>query len=333
MDWLSSRVDRGGAGEAWHSARRRALACVMTVLLAGWLLGAARPAHAAATNISGLVTDSITGRPVAGAQVTVSNGQTTLGVVSAEADGVFQLFVNVGAGTAPQALNLAVSQPGYGTVVRSVVVTAGRADQMSYRISLPRNEVRNCNPYWARTVVVGYVRPPAAGGGLDLSQRVSEVLQYDLLTEVQKTHLATAQQPIVMACPEAQPRTLIEQADWARALNVDAFVVGMAEPVSQRYRVDLQVSGRYAGAVLPTQASTPPMNLDRPASADLGRAALEPIMIALLNAYLKEGRYAECVEFSMAAEHALGKLAALTELRKACQAKLPNKGLLGGGGQ
>ena len=332
MDWSLSRVDRGRSGKQRRAAVDPAACALACMLLAAAMLFTASAAHAA-TNVSGVASDSITGQPVAGAQVTVRSGQTSLGTTTTESDGVFQLFVNVPASTAPQVLNLSVSQPGYATVVRNVVVTAGRADQLSYRLPLLRNEARNCNPAWARTVVVGHVRPPASATvDLALSQRVTEVLQYDLLTEVQKTHLPAAQQPIVMACPDAQPRTLGEYADWARALKVDAFVVGTAQPVNQRFRVDLQVSGRYTGSLLPTSALTPPMNLDLPSSADLGRAALEPIMIALLKAYQSEGRYAECVEFSVAAEHALGRLAALSELRKTCQSRLPNKGLLTGGG-
>ena len=112
---------------------------------------------------------------------------------------------------------------------------------------------------------------------------------------------------------------------------MDAFVVGAAQPVKQRFRVDLQVSGRYTDAVLPTLASTPPLDLDQPASADLGHAALEPIMLAVLKAYQSEGHYADCVTFSAAAEHALGRMAAVSELRAACQANLPNRGLLTGG--
>jgi hypothetical protein len=332
MDWSLSRVNRGRSGKqgqvpiyigGWYIAR--------IMLAAAMLLTAS--AVRAATNVSGVARDSITGQPVAGAQVMISNGQVTLGTATTESDGVFQLFVNVPTSIAPQMLNLSVSQPGYAPLVRNVVVTAGRADQLSYKLSLPRNEARNCNPAWARTVVVGHVRPPASATvDLALSQRISEVLQYDLLTEVQKTHLPAAQQPMVMACPDAQPRTLGEYADWARALKVDAFVVGAAQPVNQRFRVDLQVSGRYTGSILPISALTPPMNLDLPSSADLGRAALEPIMIALLKAYQSEGRYAECVEFSVAAEHALGRVAALSELRTACQSRLLNRGLLTGGG-
>jgi hypothetical protein len=160
------------------------------------------------------------------------------------------------------------------------------------------------------------------------------VLEYYLLTEVQRIHLPPAQQPSVLACPKALPRTLKEHSDWARALKTDAFVVGAAEPVSNKFKVDMQVTARYAdSAKLPTLVSTPAMNLDLPSSAELGRAALEPIMVALLEAYFMESRYTECVEFSLAAEHALGKLSALTGLRKSCKEKLPNRGLLTGGGQ
>ena len=332
MDWSLSRIDRCGRDGEWRAFRPLFSRRVAMTLLAALALDTPLTARAA-TNISGVVTDSISGMPVVGAQVTVNSGPTALGAATSEADGVFQLFVNVPASTMPQTLNLTASQVGYTPLVRSVVVTAGRADQLSYRLSLLRNEARNCNPTWSRTVVVGHVRQPASATvDLALSQRISEVLQYDLLTEVQKSHLPAAQQPMVMACPDAQPRTLGENSDWARALKVDAFVVGAAQPVNQRFRVDLQVSGRYTGSGLPTSALTPAMNLDLPSSADLGRAALEPIMIALLKAYQAEGRNAECVEFSVAAEHALGRVAALVELRKACQSRLLNKGLLSGGG-
>jgi len=286
----------------------------------------------AATNISGVVTDSITGQPVAGAQVTLSIAANALGARTTESDGVFQLLVNVPAGPAPQILSLQVAQPGYVNATRNVVVSAGQADQLSYKVALARVEARNCAPNWERTVVVGFVRQPAAAAGdLALSRRVGEVLQYDLLSEIQKTRLPPARQPIVLACPDAQPRSLGEHADWARALKADAFVVGMAESVNKRFKVDLQVTGRYADSPLPSLASTPAMNLDLPPSADLGRAALAPIMLALLKAYQKDGRYAECVEFSVAAENALGKQAELTELRKACQSRLPNKALQSGG--
>lgn len=288
-------------------------------------------AHAA-TNVSGVATDFINNQPLAGALVTVSSGQTPLGTATTDGDGVFQLFVNIPVSSASQTLSLSVSLPGYATVARNVIVTSGRTDQLSYRVPLVRNEALNCHPSWTRTIVVGHVRPPtSATTDMALSQRVSEVLQYDLLTEVQKTHLPTQQQPVVVACPDAQPRALGEFADWAKALKVDAFVAGAAQPVNHRFRVDLHISSRYGASPIPSAVQTPPMNLDLPSSADLGRAALEPIMISLLKAYLAVGNYADCVEFSMAAEHAVGKTKALTDLRAACQAKLPNRGLLSGG--
>jgi hypothetical protein len=310
------------------------LVAVFAVIPGITVLGLSLAAQAA-TNISGMVTDSITGLAVAGARVTLSSGQTSLSVGTAASDGVFQMFVDLPVKPVPKTYTLEVSQQGYATQPRNVVVTSGQADQLSYKVALPRNEAIGCVPDPGRTVVIGHVRPPAsATHDLDLSRRVRTVLEYDLLTEVQKTHLPPAQQPAVFSCPNALPRTMKEHSDWARALKADAFVVGEAAPVNGNFKVDMQVSARYAeSASLPTLATTPEMNLDLPSSADLGRAALEPIMIALLRAYLKEGRYAECVEFSMAAESALGQSTVLGELRKSCQLKLPNKGLLSGGGQ
>lgn len=338
MGWSLIRFepDRSGWREAWlHAACVRPGLPAVIAMTLGIVVWGLSLAAQAATNISGVVTDSITGQAVGGARVALISGQTPLSVGTTEPDGVFQMFVNLPVKPAPQTYTLEVSQPGYALQPRNVVVTSGQADQLSYKVSLSRNEAVGCVPEPGRSVVIGHVRAPAsATHDLDLSRRVRAVLEYDLLTEIQKTHLPPAQQPSVFACPNALPRTLKEHSDWARALKADAFVVGEAAPVNNKFKVDMQVSARYAdSASLPTLASTPEMNLDLPSSADLGHAALEPIMIALLRAYLKEGRYAECVEFSMAAESALGKSTVLIELRKSCQAKLPNKGLLTGGGQ
>lgn len=337
MGWLLNRFNQGKAGGCKGKPRvaqtSMPLASLREMTL-GIVLNLSVAAQAA-TNISGVVTDSITGQPIAGARVTLSGGQLSPSVGITESDGVFQLFANLPVRPAPQTYTLEVLHTGYGTQPRSVVVTSGKADQPSYKISLPRTAALGCIPASQRTVVIGHVRAPAsATHDLALSQRVREVLEYDLLTEIQKTHLPSAQQPTVLACPNAQPRTLKEHSDWARALKADAFVVGAAEPVHAKFKVDMQVTARYADAPgLPILASTTAMNLDSPSSTDLGRAALEPIMIALLRAYTREGRYAECVEFSTAAESALGKSTVLSGLRKACQVKLPNKGLLSGGGQ
>lgn len=334
MSWSLIRVD--WLYKRWLHAARISLGrpAIIAMTLATMVFGISLEAHAE-TNISGNVTDSITGKPVAGARVTLSSGQTPLGASTSEPDGIFQLFVNLPVKPTPQTYTLEVSQTGYGAQTRNVAITSGQADQLSYKISLLRNEAIGCTPEPGRTVVIGHVRAPAsATHDLTLSERVRSVLEHDLLTEIQKTHLPPTQQPSVLACPNALPRTLKEHSDWARALKTDAFVVGEAEPVSSKFKVDMQITARYAdSASLPTLVSTPAMNLNLPSSADLGRAALEPIMIALTRAYLNEAYYAECVEFTMAAEHALGNVPVLIELRKSCQIKLPNRGLLTGGGQ
>jgi len=285
------------------------------------------------TNVSGKVLDAITGQVLAGVQVGVSRGATVLATGVTGSDGVFQLFVAIPVQPQPQMLGLTTAKEGYGATAQQVIVTAGRASQLSYRLTLLRNEAQDCAPAWARTVVVGHVRQPiAAVGDLALSQRIGEVLQYDLLAEVQKTHLPPEQQPMVLSCPKAQPRTLAEHGDWAKALKADAFLVGSAEPVKQQFRVDLQVTSQYGEPGLPLPASTPPLNLDRPESADLGRAALSPIMQALLKAYLKDGRFAECVEFATAAQRVLGMKPEINKLYQDCRARLPNQGLIVGGG-
>ena len=305
-------------------------------LLAAWIGVSLLPGLSgqalAETNVSGKVQDFITGQPVAGAQVNVIRAGTVLASGATGTDGVFQLLVDVPVRAEPLALNLSASKTGFEAASQQVTVTAGQASQLSFRISLLRSEARDCNPVWARTIIVGHVRPPvSATGELALTQRISEVLQYDLLAEVQRTRLPASHQPVVLPCPDARPKTLAENAYWAKALKADAFLVGTAEPVDGKFRVDLQVSALDEAPAMPVRASTPPLNLNRPESADLGAAALEPVVFALLKAYQKEKRYAECVEFAMAAQRLLGANPRLISQRQACQAGLPNNGLVGGG--
>lgn len=318
----------------WYRSSVRLASWFLVIALSGLLLlvsGVTR----AGTNMSGLVNDFITEQPVAGAQVSVSRAGTVIASGNTATDGTFQLLVDVPIQSEPVGLGLVVAKAGFETESQQVIVTAGRASQLSYSFDLLRTEARDCTPNWARTVVVGHVRPPvSAAANLALSQRIGEVLQYDLLAEVQKTQLPQAQQPMVLSCPEARPKNLAEQADWVKALKTDVFLVGSAEPVSNKFRVDLQVSAQYQELAFPTLTSTPPLNLDRPESAGLGSAALEPIMLALLKAYHKEGRYIECVEFAAAAQRVLGEEhGLLREELQACQARLPNVGLVNGGGQ
>lgn len=302
--------------------------------VAAVLAVAASGCAAAAANVSGAVVDSITGQPLAGVQVQVKRGEAVLASVTTEADGAFQMLVDVPTRPEPQPLGLTASREGYRPHGQQVTVTAGRPDQLSYRLILPRNESADCVPSWPRTVVVGHVRPPAsAARELALSQRIGEVLESDLLAEMQKVRVAPEQQPVVLPCPRAEPRNRQEHGQWARALKADAFVAGAAEPVDQRFRVDLQVSAGHGETALPVSATTPPINLDRPQSADLGRAALAPIVRALLLAYQADGRFAECVEFAGAAQRVAGADAEVARIRSACQAKLPNRGLLPDGGR
>ncbi len=317
----------------WYRSSVRLASWFLVIALSGLLLlvsGVAR----AATNISGLVNDFITEKPVPGIQVSVSRAGTVIASGNTATDGTFQLLVDVPVQSEPVRLGLVVTKAGFETESRQVIVTAGRANQLSYRFNLLPTEAINCTPNWARTVVVGHVRPPvSAAANLKLSQRIREVLEYNLLTEAQKTQLPSAQLPMVLSCPEARPRNLMEQPYWVKALKTDVFLVGSAEPVGNKFRVDLQISALYQELALPTSTSTPLLNLDRPASASLGAAALEPIMLALLKAYRKEDRHIECVEFAAAALRVLGNKSSLLSELQACQARLPNAGLVNGGGQ
>lgn len=314
----------------WSSRANPSLSWPLPWLAALWFL--ASPPAAADTSVAGSIEDAVTGSAVAAAGVTVHKGGEAIGVTTSAADGSFRVLVSVPARPEPQNLKLIVRREGYAEAARDVVVVSGRTDAASYKVMLQRKEVADCRQAREHGVAVGYFRPPAAAGDLDLPDRIRDALSYDLLTRIQQSSLRPESQPFIWSCPGAKPQVDRDYAGWARALNADAFLAGYVAPAGQRFKVEMLVADRFTATGMPTRTTSKDVDLDDPAAARMDASAHTAILAALLAGYQRSGKYAECVEVSVAAERILGRLpASFAQVRQQCQAQLPNRRLLPGG--
>jgi len=282
---------------------------------------------------SGSVADATTAAPLAGAEVSIRRGSEVLASDRSDADGRFRLSFDVG--PRPEALNLKlfVKHRGFEEASKDVVVASGKPDSSSYRFDLLPEAVSPCRRHRGHAVVVGYFRPPtSATGDLDLSSRIRDALNPNLLTEIQKLRLRPDAQPIVIACGQARPQATSDYPTLAKALRADAFLSGYVSPSGSKFKVQMNVADRFDVLVPPPQISNPDVDLDDPQAARLALEAQKAILIALVTGYRSGEEYAECIEVTVAAERILGTLPPeIDQERQKCQKALPNHGLLAGG--
>ena len=284
------------------------------------------------TIVLGSVVDVSTQAPIGGATVSIRAGSDVVGTVLSGADGRFRLPFDVGVRPEAKNLSLSVERAGYSGESRTVVVASGRASEPSYRVELLPENLVPCRRPQNRAIVVGYFRPPASGDAVDFASRVADALSYDLLTRVQRAGLRPAEQPNILACADAKPRTLADYGNFAKALLADAFLAGYVTKSGERFKVEMSVEDGFGVFGSPRRISNRDVNLDDPAAARLDTEAHGAILTALIAGYETAGKAAECVELCAAAERMLGTLPpAIADLRKKCRGALPNSGLLPGG--
>lgn len=304
------------------------------ILLALWLLPAGAGGNAAAaTVVAGLVNDGFSGAALAGAEIKIWDGARTLGQSTSDAAGQFRVVFDLEQPSAVKNLKMDVQLAGYTPVSKDVVVSSGRTDQNSYRISLIAADVSACHRNGTHVVVVGYFRPPTgANADLQLADRIKDSLDYDVLARFQKLKIGPQSQPIFLACEKIEPKADVDYGNYARVLSADAFLSGYVAPAGtagiQKVKVDMLIGDRFGLLVPPAHATTMNVDLDDPATTRLQAAAQAAIFTALIISYERAAQLSECVEAANAAEQAIGKLPVLlSEARTRCAHALPNVGL------
>jgi hypothetical protein len=300
------------------------------------VLGAlADPLSAVAeTIVAGTARDVTTDAPVSGAHVTIRHGSEILGSAVTGTGGVFQLPFDIAVRSEAQNLKLFVSFDGYVDASQDVTITSGRPNAASYRFDLVPRSVADCIRSRDHMVVVGYFRPSTSGSGdPDLAARIADALSYDLLVRMQQGRLVGDALPIVVACGKARPQAIGDYTNFAKVLHADAFLGGYVDDSGpRRVKVQMSVADRFEMLVPPLRASSKDVNLEDPAVARLDPSAHAAILTALVTGYERAGKFAECIEFTVAAARIVGSLpAALADARRRCEQALPNRGLLSGG--
>jgi len=304
------------------------------VLATGLLLACAAGRAAASTVVAGVVNDGFSGAAAAGAAITIVDGARTLGQSTSDATGQFRVVFDLQGQAAVRNLKMNVQLGGYTPVSKDVVISSGRTDQESYRISLISADVAACHRNGPHLVVVGYFRPPAGmSGDLQLADRIKDSLDYDVLARFQKLKIGPQSQPIFLACEKIKPEALVDYGNYAKILSADAFLSGYVAPAGiagmQKVKVDVLIGDRFGLLVPPAHAITLNVDLDDPATTRLQEAAQAAIFTALIISYERAAQPSECVEAANAAEQAIGKLPTLaSEARKRCANALPNAGLV-----
>ena len=319
------------AGRRWPRILLLALVVSVAGLVAYRLFG-----MNAQTSISGRVTDAITGAAVARAHITVDTATgERLNESWSDERGTFQLRVDVSPRRAPVQLSMKITHNQFIALRRTIEVGGDAAKPLTYSLQLTRAEANACPPdrVRPRSVVVGRIRRPIKlENDIDLSERLRTIIEFNLKTAAQKDRL----RPLfaVLACPEAESRTIDEHPAWPEALEVDAFMTGWSEMSDGLVVVKLLMSARYDQAKRrPRPISTRALDVDKLESAQLGAPALGPILLALARAYQANETPSDCVSFTGAAQRLLEgpprTIAAIQAIRRKCQRRLPHQALLG----
>ena len=289
--------------------------------------------------MAGAVTDAVTLAPISGANLQVEADGQLLGRATSDDAGQFRVVIAVANQPAAQNFKLTVQRANYIQSAADVIVTSGRTDRDSYRIALVRTEVADCRRQRGRTVVVGYFRSPAgAPAQLELAARIKETLDYDVLARFQKAKFGVDSQPVFVACEQIKPQAMADYTNLAKVLKADAFLSGYVVSAgvagSPKVRVEMSIGDQFDLLVPPTHATTPNIDLDDPASAQLQVTAQTAIFTALIAGYEKSGKANECVQAANVAEQAIGSLPPmLAQTRKRCEQATPNAGLTRGSPQ
>ena len=313
---------------------RLLLASVFAPLVVVALITMAGPSALAETIVAGTVRDATTDAPVTGARVTVRRGSEILGATVTGAAGAFQLPFEIVARPEAQNLKLFVGVDEYVDASQDVTITYGRPNAVAYHFDLVPRSVADCIRSRDHAVVVGYFRPATASAvDPDLSSRVADALNYDLLVRMQQARLARDALPIIIACGRARPRADDDYTKFAKVLHADAFLGGYVDHSGpRRVKVQMSVADRFGLLDPPRRAASKDVNLDDPAVARLDPSAHAAILTALITGYERAGKFAECIEFTVAAARIVGLLPpALADARRRCEQALPNRGLLPGG--
>ena len=280
-------------------------------------------------SVRGQVIDSITENPVPDAHISLYDGTQVLAKTNSDYDGNYSLVIDVEEKLEKKPLKLVIEDIEFVKFSQNIEIVSGRATKPFYRVSLLPKELAKCRKPKGHCVIVGYFNAPLSASYSNLSIRIAYALTYNLLTLLQKYHIDPVLQPTFLACDEAKPRAIDLGENFARVLKADAFLFGDVQQAMPGYDIRTYVSEPYDIFSIPPSSTNPKVNLEDSGAAELNKATHAAILTAIAGGYEREGRFAEGIETTIAAERILGRLTTeAKEIRERCKRNIPHHKLL-----
>lgn len=310
-------------------APRSAWRFLSILVVACWWL----PEAAAADSIlAGTVTDAVTRRPVAGAEVRIEYAGLILGAGTTDIDGLYSVPFTVPASApAVVAMILSAHSGSHDTGRSSFQVSGGAPVGDAHDIALFPAGVAACRSQTGHSVIVGHFLPPVGSSFPDLSTRVARSLDFALTTRLQTAHLDPGLQPSFEPCDAAKPRTAKFAASYAKALRADAFVLGDIAETPPHFEVRTYVSDAHDLLSAPAIATSRSVDLANPSGAEMAGDTHAAVLASVAAGLARKGDCVTAITVLAVAEQLVDMVPAyVTALRRDCEAAVPNAGLLGG---
>lgn len=282
---------------------------------------AAAPAASLDVIVVGELSDATTGQPIVGAPTEVRFGDATVGSALSDERGRFRIPATLPGSSNLYVAQLAVAHPDYAAKTVEFQVVNKEPARDSYALELFPRRLTPCLPERdaAHLVVVGHFRSPLGEDIADLSERLAEAMQFDLLNQLQRVRLATPLQPVFAPCTDARPRQLTHGKTLARALRADALVHGNVSREEDRFHVSTHVSDAYADAPTPATATSRDVDLANPAIASMNPETHVAVLAAVAAGFLDDRDCGSALAVASAAERLAGQPPAFAaEVRRRC---------------
>lgn len=280
----------------------------------------------AATIISGKVVDQTTGSVVPGASVRLSSGGENLGEGATKANGQFAITFESDSPSAIRNLSLMVEHPEFDPGSEQVRVDRGKPDKLSYDVQLIPLGLGRCR-LSVRGVSVGYFEDEK------FAEAVTTTLTYSLRPQIQMVSSLKTFEPDIKTCANAKPRSPMAYGGYAQVLGADVLLGGrvILQGGLQRADVKIFVGDRYGLFKLPRMIENKNVNIEEAESSQLNAHTNGAILMAIAKGLELDKKYQQCVDLLGVAERMAPIIVIEAKpIREACEAGLPNRGLLRG---
>lgn len=251
-------------------------------------------AAAQQTILSGNVIDEVTGQPIVGAEVTVLRDTETLGSGPTDPNGRYNLSFRVDSSSGAN-LALRVDRPGYSPRQLGFQLVDGQPFDAPGEIGMLAEALSPCRSNLRHTIIIGNFRSPVGEELQELTERITDALQFDLIIRLQQNRLDPALQPVFAPCSGARPAVLQHSKRLVRALHADSLVYGDVTSTAAPFTVKTLITDAYDLFQMPQAHLNDAVDLNDPTSATMSNA-VHAAILASLAAGLARTDTSQCAE-------------------------------------